>query len=140
MMISTKGRYGLRLVLDLAKEGAERPVPLKEIASRQNISEKYLEQIIMPLGRAGVVKSVRGVKGGYVLSRPATEITAGDVLRAAEGSIAPVECCSAGCEHSEDCVPFVLYKRIQDAVDTVVDSTTIADMLEDSGFFGECGK
>lgn len=140
MMISTKGRYGLRLVLDLAKEGAERPVPLKEIAARQNISEKYLEQIIMPLGRAGVVKSVRGVKGGYVLSRPATEITAGDVLRAAEGSIAPVECCSAGCEHSEDCVPFVLYKRIQDAVDTVVDSTTIADMLEDSGFFGECGK
>lgn len=140
MMISTKGRYGLRLVLDLAKEGAERPVPLKEIAARQNISEKYLEQIIMPLGRAEVVKSVRGVKGGYVLARPATEITAGDVLRAAEGSIAPVECCSAGCEHSGDCVPFVLYKRIQDAVDMVVDSTTIADMLEDSGFFGECGK
>lgn len=140
MMISTKGRYGLRLVLDLAKESAERPVPLKEIAARQNISEKYLEQIIMPLGRAEVVKSVRGVKGGYVLARPATEITAGDVLRAAEGSIAPVECCSAGCEHSGDCVPFVLYKRIQDAVDMVVDSTTIADMLEDSGFFGECGK
>lgn len=94
----------------------------------------------MPLARAGIVKSVRGVKGGYVLGRPANEITAGDVLRAAEGSIAPVECCSAGCEHAEDCVPFGLYKRIQDAVDAVVDSTTLADMLEDAGFFGECGK
>ena len=140
MMISTKGRYGLRLVLDLAKEGDARPVPVKEISARQNISEKYLEQIIMPLARAGIVKSVRGVKGGYVLGRPAKEITAGDVLRAAEGSIAPVECCSAGCEHAEDCVPFGLYKRIQDAVDAVVDATTLADMLEDAGFFGECGK
>ena len=115
-------------------------MPVKEISARQNISEKYLEQIIMPLARAGIVKSVRGVKGGYVLGRPANEITAGDVLRAAEGSIAPVECCSAGCEHAEDCVPFGLYKRIQDAVDAVVDSTTLADMLEDAGFFGECGK
>ncbi len=140
MMISTKGRYGLRLVLDLAKVGAERPVPVKEISARQNISEKYLEQIIMPLVRAGVVKSVRGVKGGYILARPASEITAGEVLRAAEGSIAPVECCSAGCEHTGDCVPYVLYKRIEDAVDAVVDSTTLADMLEDAGFFGECGK
>ena len=140
MMISTKERYGLRLVLDLAKEGDARPVPVKEISARQNISEKYLEQIIMPLARAGIVNSVRGVKGGYVLGRPAKEITAGDVLRAAEGSIAPVECCSAGCEHAEDCVPFGLYKRIQDAVDAVVDSTTLADMLEDAGFFGECGK
>ena len=140
MMISTKGRYGLRLVLDLAKEGAERPVPVKEISGRQNISEKYLEQIIMPLARAGIVKSVRGVKGGYVLGRPAEEITAGEVLRAAEGSIAPGECCSSGREHSGDCGPFGLYKKIQDAVDSVVDSTTIADMLEDSGFFGECGK
>ena len=131
MMISTKGRYGLRLVLDLAKEGAERPVPVKEISARQNI---------MPLARAGVVKSVRGVKGGYILARPASEITAGEVLRAAEGSIAPVECCSAGCEHTGDCVPYVLYKRIEDAVDAVVDSTTLADMLEDAGFFGECGK
>lgn len=74
MMISTKGRYGLRLVLDLAKEGDARPVPVKEISARQNISEKYLEQIIMPLARAGIVKSVRGVKGGYVLGRPANEI------------------------------------------------------------------
>ena len=140
MRVSTKGRYALRLMLDLALNNTGEPVSIKDISKRQDVSDKYLEQIIMPLARAGIVKSVRGVKGGYVLGRPAKEITAGDVLRAAEGSIAPVECCSAGCEHAEDCVPFGLYKRIQDAVDAVVDSTTLADMLEDAGFFGECGK
>ena len=140
MKISTKGRYALRLMMDLAENNTGSPISLKDVAKRQDISDKYLEQIIMPLARAGVVKSVRGVKGGYILARPASEITAGEVLRAAEGSIAPVECCSAGCEHTGDCVPYVLYKRIEDAVDAVVDSTTLADMLEDAGFFGECGK
>ena len=133
MMISTKGRYGLRLMLDLAKEGGARPVPVKEIAKRQNISEKYLEQIISPLSKAGLVKSIRGAQGGYVLSRSASEITAGDILRAAEGTIAPVECCESGCDHSDGCLTFGLYKKIQDAVDSVVDSTTLADMLRDAG-------
>ncbi|MBQ7124658.1 MAG: Rrf2 family transcriptional regulator [Oscillospiraceae bacterium] len=133
MMISTKGRYGLRLMIDLAKEGGERPVPVKEIAKRQNISEKYLEQIISPLSKAGLVKSVRGAQGGYILTKPADEITAGEILRAAEGSIAPVECCESGCDHSDGCVTIGLYKRIQDAVDSVVDSVTIADMLADVG-------
>lgn len=131
MMISTKGRYGLRLMLDLAKEGGERPVPVKEIAKRQDISEKYLEQIISQFSKAGLVKSIRGAQGGYVLTKPAEEITAGDVLRAAEGSIAPVECCEVGCDHSDSCLTFGLYKRIKEAVDCVVDSTTIADMLND---------
>lgn len=133
MMISTKGRYGLRLILDLAKESNGRPVPVKEIARRQEISDKYLEQIISQFSKAGLVKSVRGAQGGYVLARPAGEITAGEVLRAAEGSIAPVECCEIGCEHSDGCITYGLYKRIMDAVDSVVDSTTIADMLEDAG-------
>ncbi|MBR5872755.1 MAG: Rrf2 family transcriptional regulator [Oscillospiraceae bacterium] len=133
MMISTKGRYGLRLMLDLATEGSKRPVPVKEIAKRQNISEKYLEQIISPLSKAGLVKSIRGAQGGYVLTRPATEITAGDILRAAEGTIAPVECCESGCDRSDGCVTFGLYKKIQDAVDSVVDSVTLADMLADVG-------
>ena len=132
-MISTKGRYGLRLMLDLATEGGESPVPVKEIAKRQNISEKYLEQIISPLSKAGLVKSIRGAQGGYILTRPASEITAGDILRAAEGTIAPVECCESGCDRSDGCVTFGLYKRIQDAVDSVVDSTTLADMLADAG-------
>ena len=133
MMISTKGRYGLRLILDLAKEGNGRPVPVKEIAKRQEISDKYLEQIISQFSKAGLVKSVRGAQGGYILTKPADEITAGEVLRAAEGSIAPVECCEIGCEHSDGCNTFGLYKRIKDAVDGVVDSTTIADMLADAG-------
>ena len=132
-MISTKGRYGLRLMLDLATEGSTKPVPVKEIAKRQNISEKYLEQIISPLSKAGLVKSVRGAQGGYILTRPASEITAGDILRAAEGTIAPVECCESGCDRSDGCVTFGLYKKIQDAVDSVVDSTTLADMLADAG-------
>ena len=133
MMISTKGRYGLRLMLDLATEGSTKPVPVKEIAKRQNISEKYLVQIISPLSKAGLVKSVRGAQGGYILTRPASEITAGDILRAAEGTIAPVECCESGCDRSDGCVTFGLYKKIQDAVDSVVDSTTLADMLADAG-------
>lgn len=131
-MISTKGRYGLRLMLDIAKEGGGRPVPVKEIAKRQDISEKYLEQIISQFSKAGLVRSIRGAQGGYILSRPANEITAGDILRAAEGSIAPVECCESGCDHSDGCMTFGLYKRIQDAVDSVVDSTTLADMLGDT--------
>ena len=133
MMISTKGRYGLRLMLDLATEGGERPVPVKEIAKRLNISEKFLEQIISPLSKAGLVKSIRGAQGGYILTRPAAEITAGDILRAAEGTIAPVECCDSGCDRSDGCITFGLYKKIQDAVDSVVDSVTLADMLADVG-------
>ena len=133
MMISTKGRYGLRLILDIAKESRGKPVPIKEISRRQDISDKYLEQIIMQFAKAGLVKSVRGAQGGYVLTKPASEITAGEVLRAAEGSLAPVECCEIGCEHSGGCITYGLYKRIKDAVDSVVDTTTIADMLSDAG-------
>ncbi len=133
MMISTKGRYGLRLILDIAKESRGKPVPIKEISRRQDISDKYLEQIIMQFTKAGLVKSVRGAQGGYVLMKPASEITAGEVLRAAEGSLAPVECCEIGCEHSGGCITYGLYKRIKDAVDSVVDTTTIADMLSDAG-------
>lgn len=134
MMISTKGRYGLRLILDIAKESHGKPVPVSDIAKRQNISDKYLEQIIMPLSKAGLVRSVRGAQGGYILTKPADCITAGEVLRAAEGSLAPVECCEIGCDHSGGCLTFGLYQRIKDAVDEVVDSTTITDMLSDAGF------
>ena len=133
MMISTKGRYGLRLILDIAKESRGKPVPIKEISRRQDISDKYLEQIIMQFTKAGLVKSVRGAQGGYILTRPADEITAGEVLRSAEGSLAPVECCEIGCDHSGGCITYGLYKRIKDAVDSVVDTTTIADMLSDAG-------
>ena len=137
MMISTKGRYGLRLILDIARESHGKPVPVRDIAARQNISDKYLEQIIMPLSKAGLVKSVRGAQGGYILTKSPDEITAGEVLRAAEGSLAPVECCEIGCDHADGCLTFGLYRRIQEAVDSVVDNTTITDMLADAGFSAE---
>lgn len=132
MLISTKGRYGLRLILDIASESDGKPVPVRDIAKRQDISDKYLEQIIMQMSKADLVKSVRGAQGGYILSRPADKITAGEVLRAAEGSIAPVECCEIGCDHQSGCITYGLYARIKEAVDSVVDSTTIADMLHDN--------
>ena len=92
MKISTKGRYGLRLMLDLAVHCDSGLVPLRDISARQEISEKYLEQIMMLLNRAGLVRSVRGSQGGYMLARPAESITVGDVLRTMEGSLAPVDC------------------------------------------------
>lgn len=133
MMISTKGRYGLRLILAIAQEAGGKPLPIREIAKRQDISEKYSEQIILQLARAGLVTGLRGAQGGYTLSRPADRITAGEVLRAAEGSIAPVECAEIGCDHSDNCMTYGLWKRIKEAVDAVVDSTTIADLLSDAG-------
>ena len=133
MKISTKGRYGLRLMTELAREGDGRPLSVKEISRRQGISDKYLEQIIMQLSRAGLVTSVRGAQGGYVLAKPAAQITAGEVLRAAEGSLAPVECVELGCDHAGACTTYGLWKRIKDAVDQVVDSTTVADLAAEEG-------
>ena len=92
MKISTKGRYGLRLMVDLAVHYEQGLVPLKEIAVRQEISEKYLEQIMMQLNRSGLVRSVRGAQGGYCLAQPPESITVGAVLRVMEGSLAPVDC------------------------------------------------
>ncbi len=131
MKISTKGRYGLRLMTELARTEGEGPLSVKEIARRLSISDKYLEQIIMQFSKAGLVTSVRGAQGGYELARPAATITAGEVLRAAEGSLAPVECAELGCDHAEGCTTYGLWKRIKDAVDHVVDSTTIADLAEE---------
>ena len=92
MKISTKGRYALRLMLDLALRDSGEPIRLKDVAHRQGISEKYLEQIISVLNKAGYVRSVRGPQGGYVLARAAEEYTAGMILRLTEGSLAPVDC------------------------------------------------
>ncbi len=92
MKISTKGRYALRLMLDLAVNASEEPVSLKSVAQRQGISDKYLEQIISILNRAGYVKSIRGAQGGYLLRRRPQDITAGMILRLTEGSLSPVTC------------------------------------------------
>ena len=107
MLVSTKGRYALRTMVDLAVHGDGEPVKIKDIANRQGISGKYLEQIISILSRAGYVRSIRGNQGGYYLSKPAAEYTVGMILRVTEGSLAPVDCLSGEdnpCTRQLDCV------------------------------------
>lgn len=127
MKISTKGRYAVRLMLDLAMSETESPVRLKEIAGRQGISDKYLEQIISILNKAGYVKSVRGPMGGYRLVRKPEEYTVGEILRLTEGSLSPVECAGANgiCKRQEKCASQILWKRLNDAVYQVVDLSLI---------------
>ena len=133
MKISTKGRYALRLMIDLALNGTDSYVPITSVSQRQQISEKYLEQIITQLSRAKLVKSARGAQGGYRLVREPKDYTAGEIIRAVEGSLAPVACLEPGheiCSRAEQCVTLDLWKEIQDAVDTIVDHTTLADLVE----------
>lgn len=133
MRISTKGRYALRLMIDLALNNTGEPISLKDIAQRQNISDKYLEQIISVLNKAGYVKSVRGAQGGYILRKKPEEYTVGMILRLTEGSLAPVSCLEdeeIECERLEDCVTVIVYKRLNDAINEVVDSITLADLVD----------
>ena len=114
MKISTKGRYALRLMLDLATYYTGEPVSLKDVAKRQEISEKYLEQIISLLNRAGFVRSVRGSQGGYFLNKAPSEYTVGMILRLTEGDLAPVSCVgadSAECERRQDCVTVRIWEH-----------------------------
>ena len=123
MKISTKGRYGLTIMIDLAKRHGEGPTSLKSIAHANELSEHYLEQLVTPLRNAGLVKSVRGAYGGYKLTKEPSEITAGDVIRVLEGPITPVE----GIEEEEP-VKRQLWIKIRDAVKDVLDNTTLADL------------
>jgi Rrf2 family cysteine metabolism transcriptional repressor len=125
MKISTKGRYGLTIVVELGSKFGEGPVPLRKIAEEQKLSEAYLEQLIPPLRNSGIVKSVRGAYGGYMLAKSPTEITAGDVIRILEGPILVVE----GLEGS-DIPQQELWKRIGEAVRSVLDTTTIEDLMK----------
>lgn len=130
MKISTKGRYALRLMLDLAVNYTGEYISIKTIAARQEISEKYLEQIIAQLNRAGYVKSVRGAQGGYMLSKDPSEYTVGMILRLLEGSLAPVSCLDENnCERISRCVTMEVWEKIQRAIDEVVDNITLADLV-----------
>ena len=133
MKISTKGRYALRLMTDLAKHKEDGCVPIKVIAERQNISDKYLEQIISILSRAGYVRSIRGAGGGYTLAYPAEKYTVGMILRLTEGSLAPVACLETEenlCERAETCPTLFIWEKLYAAINDVVDSITIADIVE----------
>lgn len=134
MKVSTKGRYGIRLMLDLAIHYSKGLVTLKEIAIRQEISEKYLEQIIMQLNKSDYVKSVRGSQGGYMLAADPSAITVGAILRLMEGSLAPVECVSGSnpsCNRVSTCVTIGVWQKVKDAIENVVDNITLADLVEE---------
>ncbi|MEZ3496166.1 MAG: Rrf2 family transcriptional regulator [Lachnospiraceae bacterium] len=132
MKISTKGRYALRLMLDLAMHTDEGCVSIKSVAQRQGISEKYLEQIIKLLSAAGLVASTRGKQGGYRLTKAAEEYTVGEILRVTEGSLAPVSCLDEEhrCENCDDCVTIEIWQNVLDAINEVVDSITLSYLVE----------
>lgn len=132
MKISTKGRYALRLMLDLAIHHNGSAIPLKEVAARQEISDKYLEQIVTQLSRGGMVRSVRGAAGGYLLTREPSEYTVGEILRQLEGNLAPVGCAVPGgtCRRADRCVTMDVWRQIREAVDQVVDHITLAELVD----------
>jgi len=132
--LSTAGRYALRAMVDLALHAGQGPVLRRDIAYRQEISSDYLAQLLVKLRRAGLVESVLGPGGGYMLARKADEINAGDVLRAVEESLIPVACVDAdpedGCHRMDACPTRVLWKRVGTAVVEVLDSVTLAELCE----------
>lgn len=133
MKISTKGRYALRLMLDLAMNNTGEPVRIKDIAARQEISDKYLEQIISILNKAGYVKSIRGPQGGYRLTREPEKYTVGMILRLTEGSLAPVPCLDDevnSCTRQDGCVTLRLWEKLNAAICDVVDNVLLSDLVE----------
>ncbi len=135
MKLSTKGRYGLRAVLDLAIHGEEEAVALSQVAERQEISISYLEQLIAKLKKAGIVNSVRGAQGGYFLAKKPEEISVGDILRALEGDLNPVDCpeiikSSSSCSGADMCVTKYVWMRISDSINNTVDTMMLSELLE----------
>ena len=135
MKLSTKGRYGLRAVLDLATYGVEDAVALSAVSERQGISISYLEQLISKLKKAGIVNSIRGAQGGYMLAKKPEEISVGEVLRALEGNLNPVDCIELGennqCSGSELCVTKYVWKRISDSINNAVDQMMLSELVEE---------
>ena len=133
MRISTKGRYAIKLMLDLATNDNGEPIRLKDVARRQEISEKYLEQIISVLVRAEYLRSIRGPQGGYRLTKKPEDYKVGMILRLTEGSLAPVDCLMGednDCSRASECVTLRLWKELDQAIKSVVDKYTLADIIE----------
>ncbi|MCJ7654473.1 MAG: RrF2 family transcriptional regulator [Dehalococcoidia bacterium] len=132
MKLSARGRYGTRVLLDLALHGGKEPVPLKDIARRQQISLLYLEHLIAPLVAAGMIRSTRGPRGGVWLSRSPQEIRLSEVIGLLEGSIAPVDCVNdpKACPRSELCVTRDIWTELKKAMDGVLESITLQDLVE----------
>lgn len=140
MRLSTKGRYGLRAMVDIAQSQDEGPVAIHNIAQRQDLSNRYLEQLLIPLKQAGLVKSIRGSQGGYVLGRAAGSITVGDVIRVLEGPIAPVDCVNEmnpdDCNRADYCVTKKIWSRLRDSIVEVLDSYTLEDLMNEASAMG----
>lgn len=136
MKLSTKGRYGLRAMIDLARYSEKEPVSIGSIAGRQEISERYLEQLMARLKKAGLVMSVRGAAGGYVLAKRVDEVSVGDVLRALEGDLEPVKCeafhSKNGCEAAETCVTKYVWQKINESINETVDEIWLSELVGES--------
>lgn len=136
MKLSTKGRYGLRAMIDLADYSEEMPQSIASIAARQSISDSYLEQLMAKLKKAGLITSIRGSQGGYVLAKPGAQISVGDILRALEGDLSPVKCMGLkgdqACSGSGNCVTRNVWKRIDDSIQNAVDSIYLNELVEDN--------
>mgnify|MGYP002538580639 CR=1 FL=1 len=131
MMVSTRGRYALRVMIDLAEHNNGKFIPLKDIAERQEISDKYLEQIISVLNKAKYVKSIRGAQGGCILTKRPEEYTVGMILRLTEGSLAPVSCLAQGaapCRRMSSCRTYNMWKGLDDLIEDYFGKITLADL------------
>ena len=136
MKISTKGRYGLRALIDVAVHSEKEASSISAIATRENLSESYLEQLMAKLKKAGLVTSIRGAQGGYILAKPADEISVGDILRALEGDLTPVDCPEiiedGACSGADICVTKYVWKKINDSINQTVDEMKLSALLEES--------
>ncbi|MDI3540675.1 HTH-type transcriptional regulator CymR [Koleobacter methoxysyntrophicus] len=135
MKLSTKGRYGVRAMFDLAQHYGQGPIPLNSIAQRQNISEPYLEHLISSLRKGGLVRSIRGAQGGYMLAKKPSDITVGDIIRILEGPLAPTECVAEGehavqCENANNCITRGVWEKVRNGLKEVMDSITLQDMCD----------
>ncbi len=133
MIVSTRGRYALRVLIDMAEHKDEERIPLKEIAERQNISQKYIESIMTLLSKNGFVDGIHGKGGGYKLNRPAEEYKVGDLLRLTEGTLAPVACLEKGaepCAKKDKCRTIGMWSKLDDLIENYLDSITVADLAQ----------
>ena len=136
MLISTKGRYALRVMVDLAEHAADGFIPLKVIEERQDISEKYLESIISVLSKAGLVDGLRGKGGGYRLNRPAADYSVGEILRLTEGSLAPVTCLEGEentCPRAGQCTTLPMWEKLNGIINDYLDGVSLSDLLAQTG-------
>ncbi len=135
MKISTKGRYALRMLIDLAQNQGDGYVSLKDIANRQEISKKYLEQIVAMLNRPDILRTNRGYQGGYRLAKPASEYTIGEILRVTEGSIAPVSCLDGdemSCDRADICATLSIWKGLNKVICEYLDGITLQDVVDEA--------